>query len=234
MNFNIMLFIIGIHLIGLFLILGFLKMIPKVWLVPIPSKKTIFFALIISYMISIGLIIGLLLFTKKYPPPAKLPNDFYEGKLKYRDSGKTLRGVGSIILITANDGTSKSVQCYGSSSIQELKNGAIPCGDDDLAYKTFNGQYGKVWYYNDYSKGNPQDGRFFTRHIAVQIQLENSNRFFPFDVQSKIINDYVYNQENNAFSFRNKLFGFGFIIFFVFLFMNIIADKLKKKSDITS
>lgn len=233
MNFNIMLFIIGIHLIGLFLILGFLKVIPKVWLVPIPSKKTIFFALIISYMISIGLIIGLLLFTKKYSPPAKLPNDFYEGKLKYLDSGKTPRDVGDVILITDKNGKRKKVECY-KPTIEQIEEGAIPCGDDDLAYKTFNGQYGKVWYYNDYSEGNPQDGRFFTRHIAIQIQLENPNKFFPFDIQSEVINDYIYSEENNAFSFRNKLFGFGFIIFFVFLFMDIITDKLKKKSDITS
>lgn len=233
MNFNILLFIIVIHLIGIFLIWGFLKMLPKVWLVPIPSKQTIFFALSISYLISIGLIIGLLLFTKKYPPPTKLPNEFYEGKLQYRDSGKTLRGVGSIILITANDGKSRSVQCYGSSSAEEFRQGAIPCGDDDLAYKTFNGQYGKVWYYNDYSEGNPQDGRFFTRRIAIQIQLENPNQSFPFDVQSKIINDYLYNQENHAFSFRNKLFGFGFIVFFVILFISIIGDRLKKQSNIT-
>lgn len=208
-------------------------MLPKVWLVPIPSKQTIFFALSISYLISIGLIIGLLLFTKKYPPPTKLPNEFYEGKLKYRDSGKTPRDVGDVILITDKNGKRKKVECY-KPTIKQIDEGAIPCGYDNLAYKTFNGQYGKVWYYNDYSEGNPQDGRFFTRYIAIQIQLENPNQFFPFDVQSQIINDYLYNQENNAFSFRNILFGFGFIVFFLFLFIFIIADRLKKQSNITS
>lgn len=233
MNFNIILFIIGIHLVGAFLIWGFLKMLPKVWLVPIPSKKTIFFALSISYMIAIGLIIGLLLFTKRYPPPAKLPNEFYEGKLKYLDSGKTPRGVGSVILITDNDGKRRRVQCY-VPSIEELKKGGIPCGYDDIAYKTFNGQYGKVWYYNDYAEGNPQDGRFFTRHIATQIQFANSNQFFPFDIQSEVIKAYSYDVENNALSFRNKLFGLGFIVFFVILFIYIIGDRLKKQSNITS
>lgn len=224
-----MFFIIGIHLIGIFLIFGFLKMIPKVWLVPIPSKKTIFFALSISYMISIGLVGGTLLFTKKYPPPTKLPNDFYEGKLKYLDSGKTPRDVGDVILITDKNGKRKKVECY-KSTIKQIEEGAIPCGYEDLAYKTFNGQYGKVWYYNDYSKGNPQDGRFFTRYIAIQIQLENPNRFFPFEVQSEVINSYLNNQENNFLSFRNKLFGFEFIIFFVSLFFFIIVDRLKKQS----
>jgi hypothetical protein len=232
MNFNVLLFIIGIHLIGIFLIWGFLKIIPKVWLLPIPSKKTILFALSISYLISIGLIIGLLLFTKKYPPPTKLPNEFYEGKLKYLDSGKTPRDVGSVILITDKNGKRKKVECY-MATVEQLQKGSIPCGYDDLAYKTFNGQYGKVWYYNDYSEGNPQDGRFFTRHIAIQIQLENPNKFFPFNVQSEVINAYCDDEENNAFSFRNKLFGFGFIVFFVILFINIIGDRLKKQSNIT-
>lgn len=229
MNTAMILFIIGIHIVALFLVFGFLRVLPKIWLVPRPSNKTIYFGLSIAYTIASILVIIIHLHGKKYIPPKVLPNNYYEGKFKYLDSGKTPRDVGSVILVYGQDGKRKKVECY-TPTLDELKMGALPCGYDDLAYKTLNGKTGKVWYYNDFSKNNPLDGRFYTRYIAIQLVVNDPIKVYPFEVQSNVIRHYIEEVEINPFKLPNILDAFMFLICFFAIFYFYILEKIQKKS----
>lgn len=228
MNFSMILFIIGIHIVALLLVFWFLRVLPKIWLVPRPSNKTIYFGLSISYVVGITFVILLYLHGKTYPAPDKLPNNYYEGKFKYLDSGKTPRDVGSVILVYGQDGKRKKVEC-DMPTLDELKMGALPCGYDDLAYEALDGKTGKVWYYNDFSKNNPLDGRFYTRYIAIQLIIDNPHKVYPFEIQSKVIQHEIDERNSNPLHRNNLLLAFLFLLLFISCFYFYTLDKIRKE-----
>lgn len=228
MNIAMILFIIIVHLITILLVFGFLRLLPKIWLVPRPSNKSILFAFCIAYAVASTLAILIHFHGKKYPPPNALPNNYYEGKFKYLDSGQTPRDVGSVILVYGQDGKRKKVECY-MPTLEELKMGALPCGYDDLAYQTLDGKTGKVWYYNDFSKNNPLDGRFYTRYIAIKLVIDNPSKIYPFEVQSNIIQHEINEINSNPLHRGNLLLAFAFIFFFIAIFYFYILDKIQKE-----
>jgi hypothetical protein len=229
MSTAMILFIIGIHIVALLLVFWFLRVLPKIWLVSRPSNKTVLFGFGIAYSIASILVIIIHIHGKKYPPPNALPNNYYEGKFKYLDSGKTPRDVGSVILVYGQDGKRKKVECY-TPTLNELKMGALPCGYDDLAYEALDGKTGKVWYYNDFSKNNPLDGRFYTRYIAIKLVIDTPLKVYPFEAQSNVIRHYIEEVENNPFKLPNILDAFLFLICFFAIFYFYTLDKIRKEN----
>lgn len=228
MSTAMILFIIGIHIIALLLVFGFLRVLPKIWLVPRPPNKTIYFGFSIAYAIASILVIIINLHGKRYPPPNELSDNYYEGKFKYLDSGKTPRDVGSVILVYGQDGKRKKVECY-TPTLDELKMGALPCGYDDLAYQALDGKTGKVWYYNDFSKNNPLDGRFYTRYMAIQLVIDNPLKVYSFEVQSKVIRHYIEEVKMNPFKLPNILDALLFLICFFAIFYFYILNKIQEE-----
>lgn len=228
MNLAMILFIISVHLMALFLIFVFLKMLPKIWLVLIPSRKKILLGLSVSYIISIAFVILLNLHGKTYPPPNELPNNYYEGKIEYLDSGKTPRDVGSVILVYEKDGKRKKLECY-TPTFDEIKAGAIPCGHDNLAHQELDGKIGKVWYYNDFSAGNQQDGRFYTRYIAVQLVTKDPKKIYPYKTQVDVVKNQINEKKNNPWNHMNIVSAVGFCVFFVIGFIALTANNIIQK-----
>lgn len=225
MSQDMIVYIIIVHTLCFFIGFGIIKSFPKLGLIA-PDKMSILLAA------GLGLI-GAWIFTlgtnfKKFPPPIELPNHYFEGKIFYIDSGKTPRDVSSILVIKENNGSRNTVQCKVPTS-EWLKKGAIPCGFDDIAYQTFKGGYGKVWYYNDLDYSNSMDGRYNTRYIVTQISIDNKLQF-PYSIQYRSIIASLEENENPLKKENLFLNLFVFSFFFTFIFLLVIAFRLKTQT----
>lgn len=196
---------------------GIVKIFPKIWGVTL-NKKTIFLAG--SLGVLTAWIVTLVIDFKHFDPPKELSNSYYEGKVYYKSSNKTLRGVGSVLIIHDNNGELHTVRCSVPTK-SWLEKGVIPCGYDEIAYRIFYGQKGKVWYYND--AGNDA---LHSRLIATQIIL-NDGTMFPYSIQYQSIIASMEKAHFYPLSRFNIVRAIGAIFLFSFIFLWVIGICIK-------
>lgn len=226
MSIEVYIFIIFIHILAIIMILGFVKILPTSFAVPTPPKKVIVLGVFTGFTIGWFLLFPIHYFTIRYPPTFFNQNNVVEGKIKYIDSGKTPRGIGSLIVVYLPNGSTKTLGCYGSK-----ENNAIPCGYDDKAYQELNGQFGKVWFYNDLLPTNSPNS--YVRDTAVQIVLQHKT--YPYEIQSKVIRESLNSKINDPFHEDNIIAAIGFLIFtltgFILMLKNKHIDLHKEEID---
>ncbi len=218
MNQYLIIYIITIHLLCLLLGWGIVKVFPKIWGVTLDKKSIVLAG---SLGILIAWIVTLAIDFKRFDPPKELSNTYYEGKIYYKSSNKTLRGVGTVFIIhDDNNGNLHTVRCSMPTK-SWLEKGAIPCGYDEIASKTFYGQKGKVWFYNDAGGGS-----LHTRLIATQIILDNGTKF-PYSIQYQSIIASMEKAHFYPFSRFNIVRAVGAIFLFTFIFLLVIGIRIK-------
>lgn len=216
MSIEVYTFIVTIHLLAIIMILGFVKVLPTSFAVPTPPKKIIVLGVFTGFALGWFLLFPIRYFSIRNPPLFLNQNNIVEGKIQYIDSGKTPMDTGSLIVVHQQNGSTKTLECYGSN-----EHNAIPCGYDEIAYRDLNGQFGKVWFYNDLLSTNSPNS--YVRDKAVQIVLQHKT--YPYDIQAKVIRESLNSKINDPFHEDNLITAIGFLLFTLVGFVLILKNK---------
>ena len=198
------------------MILGLVKILPTTFAVPTPPKKIIVLGVFAGFALGWLLLFPIRYFSIRYPPIFLNQNNVVEGKIQYIGSGKTPMDTGSLIVVHQQNGSTKTLECYGSN-----ENNAIPCGYDKIAYRDLNGQFGKVWFYNDLLPTNSPNS--YVRDKAVQIVLQHKT--YPYDIQKKVIDESLTSIVNDPFNEINIITVIIFLLFTLAGFVLILKNK---------
>lgn len=216
MSIEVYIFIIFIHILAIIMILGLVKILPTTFAVPTPPKKIIVLGVFAGFTLGWFTLFPIRYFTIRYPPIFFNQNNVVEGKIQYIGSGRTPRGIGSLIVVHQQNGSTKTLGCYGSKG-----NNAIPCGNDKIAYRELNGQLGKIWFYNDLLPTNSPNS--YVRGTAVQIVLQHKT--YPYDIQEKVIRESLNSKTNDPFHEDNLILAICFLLFTLAGFVLILKNK---------
>ncbi|TDA69177.1 hypothetical protein E0765_01815 [Sulfuricurvum sp. IAE1] len=220
MSAEVYILIVCIHLLAIIMILGLVKILPTTFAVPTPPKKIIVLGVFAGFALGWFVLFPIRYFTIRYPPISFNQNNVVEGIIQYIGSGRTPMDTGSLIVVYQNNGSVKALECYGAKE-KWLKYNAIPCGNDEIAYRELNRKFGKVWFYNDLLPTNSPNS--YVRDKAVQIVLQH--KIYPYDIQAQVIKESLNSKTHDPFHEDNIIAALGFLIFTLTGFILILKNK---------